>query len=995
MFFGKTYFSFKYGTYATQELVQAAAEQHCTALALTNINNTCDVWDFVDDCQQHNIKPIVGVEVRQQQEWLYTLLAINNEGVHDINLYLSVHMQQKLSYPQLFAPSSNVAVLYPLQQLLKPEAAVKLENLNAHEYIAIGVHEISKLYSLPMVQYAHKFILHHAVTFQNKLYYNAHRLLRAIEANCLLSKLPPHHVAGTHEHFVDNAYLVKATAQYPYLYNNAVLLFNSCNVSFTFNTDNNKKQYGPDDKELLHKLAIDGLKYRYGANNTIAKQRVLKELDIINKLGFNTYFLIAWDVIRYAQNRNFFYVGRGSGANSIVAYCLQITDVDPIELDLYFERFLNPYRTSPPDFDIDFSWQDRDELIDYVFKRYGKHHVCLLGMYSTYQHKATVRELGKVFGLPKPEIDAMLNRYNKDANPDKTQQLIYKYSSLLTNFPSHQSIHPGGILISEKPLYNYAAIDMPPKGFATAQVDMFVAEKIGLYKLDILSQRGLGHIKDTVELVKHNQHKHIDIHNVQGFKTDERVKKQIQCANTIGCFYIESPAMRQLLHKLRCSDYLTLVAASSIIRPGVSKSGMMREYIHRFHHPKSFTYLHPKMEELLKETYGVMVYQEDVIKVAHHFAGLDMGEADILRRAMSGKYRGSKEMIRIREKFFENCAAKNYDEAIAHEVWRQIESFSGYSFSKAHSASFAVESYQSLYLKTYYPREFMVAVINNFGGFYSTELYVHELRKTGAAIHAPCVNNSTTLTNISGNNVYIGFTHIQGLEHEVQVIIQSSREVHGIYNSLQDFMHRTHIASEQLNILIRIGALRFTGLSKKELLWHANFIQPKHTPKYVQDTVLFTEQLIDVNKSILPTLPRHTFDDVLDEMELLGFSLQNPFCLVDAQLDNYIPSQALPNYLGKQVTVLGYWVTSKPVYTVNKELMLFGTFIDADGNWIDTVHFPKQLQQYPVQGRGFYHMQGKVIQEFGVYGIEVHYLHKVGLVGRNAVKLPGVVAVQA
>jgi DNA polymerase-3 subunit alpha len=385
---------------------------------------------------------------------------------------------------------------------------------------------------------------------------------------------------------------------------------------------------------------------------------------------------------------------------------------------------------------------------------------------------------------------------------------------MLTNFPNHLSIHPGGMLISEEPTCSYCAVDMPPKGFATGQLDMFVAEKIGLYKLDILSQRGLGHIKEAIRQVRQNHGVDINIHEIERFKKDPKVASQIRAADTIGCFYIESPAMRQLLKKLECDDYITLVAASSIIRPGVAQSGMMRQYIYRYHNPDKFEYLHPKMKELLEETYGVMVYQEDVIKVAHHFAGLDMGEADILRRAMSGKYRGRQEFERIRDKFFVNCMHLGYPDELSKEVWRQIESFGGYSFSKAHSASFAVESYQSLYLKTYFPMEFMVAVINNFGGFYSTELYFHELKKTGVTLEPPCVNSSEELTYITGTIVYIGFIHIQNLESKVIEKILEERQL-GNFIDLTDFIERTAIGPEQLNILIRTGSFRFTGNQKR------------------------------------------------------------------------------------------------------------------------------------------------------------------------------------
>ncbi|MEP6616831.1 MAG: DNA polymerase III subunit alpha, partial [Ginsengibacter sp.] len=748
-------------------------------------------------------------------------------------------------------------------------------------------------------------------------------------------------------------------------------------IEMDYHSDKTKKVYSAsadDDKILLGKLAADGLMRRYGKNKE-AEERVVKELRIINEMGFNAYFLITYDIIRYAQSRGFFYVGRGSGANSIVAYCLQITDVDPIELDLYFERFLNPYRSAPPDFDLDFSWKDRDEVIDYIFKRYGKEHVCLLGSYVTFQSRAVIRELGKVYGLPKEEIDQLDRSNFKD---DKIQRQIFYYGNLIKNFPNHLSIHAGGMLISDAPIHSYTVTELPPKGFSTSQVDMFIAEKIGLFKLDILSQRGLGHIKETLELVHANKKISIDIHDIEKFKNDDRVAAQIRNADTIGCFYIESPGMRQLLQKLECDDYITLVAASSIIRPGVSQSGMMKQYIYRYHHPHDFQYLHPKMEELLKETYGVMVYQEDVIKVAHHFAGLDMAEADVLRRAMSGKYRGHKQFEDIREKFFNLCQEKNYPDEISKEVWRQIESFGGYSFSKAHSASFAVESYQSLFLKTYYPLEFMVAVINNFGGFYSRELYFHELKKTGALLHLPCVNKSAQLTSVEGNDVYIGFVHIQGLEEKLAMQIIVERYRVGKYLHLQDFIERICPGIEQLNLLIRIGAFRFTLKNKKELLWEANFLQKKsskHTAKG-----LFIEKPVEF---VLPDLEQHPLDDAIDEIELLGFPLCNVFELVDEDPSLYVPAADLKQHLGNDLSVLGYLVTSKPVNTIKNETMHFHTFIDVKGDWLDAIFFPQTSRYYPVTGKGFYSMTGKVVVEFGVYCVEVSYCKKVGIKDRN------------
>lgn len=965
----KTYFSFRYGIYSTEELVKDAATLGHRSIALTNINNTCDIWDFVDFCQQQNIKPIAGAEIRNEDQLLYILLAKNNAGFSEINHFISLHLQAKQIFPDRPQLGGDVYVIYPL--------CAYPTTLEETEFIGVEPGEANKLYPLISQGIEDRFVVRHPVTFRNKPDFNLHRLLRAVDKNIVLTKQTEDQVGKPYHRFVPQQRIEKAFELYPFVLDNTRKLMDNCSIEMELKTDKNKKHFTasiPDDKILLEKLALQGMCYRYGSKNKEAERRVRKELQVISDLGFNAYFLITWDVIRYAQSRKFYYVGRGSGANSIVAYCLQITDVDPIKLDLYFERFLNKFRTSPPDFDMDFSWLDRDEIIDYIFKRYGKDYVALLGMYTTFQHKAVVRELGKVFGLPKAEIDSLLDNRYAAYKEDSIQELILKYGQRLVNFPNHLSIHPGGMLISEECISSYCATDLPPKGFVTSQLDMFIAEKVGLYKLDILSQRGLGHIKEAIRLVKENRGIDIDIHRVEAFMADSKVADQIRKADTIGCFYIESPAMRQLLLKLRCDKYITLVAASSIIRPGVAQSGMMKEYIYRFHNPNSFTYLHPVMEEHLKETYGVMVYQEDVIKIAHYYAGLDMAEADILRRAMSGKYRGTKEMERICQKFFEGALALGRPEATSKEVWRQIESFGGYSFSKAHSASFAVESYQSLYLKTYYPMEFMVAVINNFGGFYSTELYFHELKKTGAKVHLPCVNQSGELTSLRGTDVYMGLIHIQGLENKLKERILEERILSGRYKDLVDFIERTSIGIEQLNSLIQIGALRFTGKNKKELLWQANFIQKKSNHKTSVGALFQTKPV----EFTLPELTQHYLDDAMDELELLGFSLCNPFELVD-DAKPYIGAAELSQYPNREITMLGYLVTTKPVRTVKKENMFFGTFIDSKGHWLDTVHFPDSAMRYPLQGRGYYRMSGKVMEEFGVYALDVHHMQKVGI----------------
>jgi DNA polymerase III alpha subunit len=945
-----------------------AAEHGVTSLALTNINSTCDTWDFVKYCREEKIKPVVGVEIRNGHLLLYILLAANNEGLRWIHEFLSTHLMDGIDFPEVCPEFSNGFIIYPMGR-----KAVEL--LATNERIGVCYWELTKLFGIDMRLHGEKFVIRQPVTVQNKLYFNLHRLLCCIDKNILLSKYEPMAQASPGEVFLSPTELLEHFRHYPFMVTNTYKLMDSCTIEMEFYQDKTKKTFGgsrEDDRILLEKLATDGFQSRYGKKNKIAKERLAKELKIISELGFNAYFLINWDIIRYAQSRGFYYVGRGSGANSIVAYCLKITDVDPIELNLYFERFLNPHRTSPPDFDIDFSYTDRDEVMDYVFKRYGKQYVSLLGAYSTFQHDAIIQQLGKIFGLPKEEY---VQLQKSGVATDNIQALILKYGKLLYDFPNILTVHACGMLISEKPILEHASLFMPPKGFPTVQMDMFVAENIGLNKFDILSQRGLGHIKESLRLIKLNKGVDIDIHNAEKLKRDPGIAKQIREANTIGCFYIESPAMRGLLKKLKCDDYLTLVAASSIIRPGVAQSGMMRAYIERYHDRSKVEYLHPIMKELLEETFGVMVFQEDVIKVAHYFAGLDLGQADILRRAMcSTKYRANNSFEMIRENYFNSCRAQGHDDALSAEIWRQMESFAGYSFNKAHSASFAVESYMSLYLKTYFPKEFMVAVINNFGGFYSTELYFLELLKTGGEIKAPCINNSDYYTNIKGNEVYTGLVHIKSLKKVLEVILEE-RSANGPYLHLQDFIERVNPGEKQVDTLISVGAFRFTGKSKKTLLWEANFLNKKNKPDLHSAPVLFKDAPVEFN---MPELIDLRLDDLYDEMEILGFTMSNPFDMVDDDPAKYVLSKDLEKHVNKYVTVLAYFIARKHVTTKNDTQMFFGTFVDSNLDWIDTVHFPEAAKNHPLHSSGFYRISGKVTDDFGVYSLEVKMMHKVG-----------------
>jgi DNA-directed DNA polymerase III PolC len=983
-----SYFSFLYGTLSIKELIHEAQQQGIKKLALTDINNTSGIIDFHWHAQRAGITPVAGIDFRQGSVQRFVGLAKNKEGFRMLNELLTQYLAGgKAEIPLEIPHCDNAFLIYPLQN-------IPTRPLRENEFIGIRSSEIPRILFSPLRQHPEKLILFAAVTFSrgtcknsganlHQRSVNMHRLLRAIDNNTLLTKLPAEELAGKQEIFFSENELQEQCALFPALLQNAKKILNECSFDFTRSVNRNKKFFTGSaqyDSELLEQEGRKGLAYRYSHPDKKITERLNKELEDVRRLGFTAYFLISWDIVRYAREQGFFYVGRGSGANSLLAYCLCITDVDPVELDLYFERFINPYRSSPPDFDLDFSWKDRDDIIEYIFKKHGKEHTALLGSYNTFQHKALVRELGKVLGLPKSEIDELAENGLHAGNNNQLTRCILTYSRYLQDFPHHLSIHAGGILISEEPITSYTALSMPPKGFPVTQFSMLEAEDIGLYKFDILSQRGLGHIRDTTELIKINRGENIDIHNIKAFKQDEKIAALIREGKCMGCFYVESPAMRMLLKKLRCEDYLTLVAASSIIRPGVSQSGMMREYIQRFHDPSRMQQTPEVLLEILRETYGVMVFQEDVIRVAHHFAGLSLAEADVLRRGMSGKFRSREEFAKIRDNFFRNCAERGYAPELSAEVWRQIESFAGYSFSKGHSASYAAESYQSLYLKAHYPLEFIVGVINNFGGFYKTEYYLHEARMSGATLHAPCVNHSLALTRIDGKNIFLGMGLVAQLEQKTIEVVITERCRNGTFTDLQDFCVRTGVSPTQLRILIRSGALRFTQRTKKQLLWDMLSIPGmEFTPTRTASDSGFTPNLFRTENVAftLPDLDSGPHDDAMDEIELFGFPLCSPFSLLADDSGIRTLASELPTQLGKTIDILGYYVTTKPTKTIKGEYMLFGTFLDREGNFFDTTHFPRVAQEFPLRGKAVYHITGKVVQDFGFYSVDVIRIQKL------------------
>lgn len=968
-----SYYSLRYGILNVANIIELAVQNESEFVSLTEINSTTTLHDFLRLSKKNNICPLWGIDFRNNVRQMFLSYAKDTAGVHELATFLSEHLHEKSEFPTKAPQWKHCVTIYPFEKFKKNVFA-----LNENEYIGVASAELPIFERSEWTSQRAKAIALHTSTFQSQRHFNMHQLLRCIENNFLLSKLQPSQQGKRNDTFLSPTEFELAFQGAPDLIQNTKKFTEKFHWQEIINHSQSKNQNTytgntKEDVELLRQLTTEGLVYRYGNepnNHSVVLERVKKELDIIEQKNFVSYFLINWDITQFARNRGYYYVGRGSGANSVVAYLLRITDVDPIELDLYFERFINLYRQNPPDFDIDFSWTDREEITNYIFERYQN--VALLGAYNTFQYRAIVRELGKVFGLPLEEIELLSSGKFNPNSLDKNQKNVMRYAAFLQDFPNSLSIHSCGILISNEPIHNYSATFLPPKGYPTVMFDMVVAEDIGLHKFDILSQRGLAKIKEAVQLVNEKYpERNIDLHQIAPLKQDERIKELLRTANAIGCFYVESPAMRMLLTKLQVDDYLGLVAASSVIRPGVSSSGMMKEFIQRHRDPKARERAHPQLLAIMPETYGVMVYQEDVIKVGHFFGGLTLAEADVLRRGMSGKFRGREEFDRTKAAFFEKALAKGNSLEDVSEIWRQTESFAGYAFAKGHSASYAVESYQSLFLKAYYPIEYMTATLNHFGGFYDTEIYVLEAMRHGAKISAPCIWESEATCVLHGTEIILGFGLVKSLEANTVARILKLRKTEGI-RSIPQLMDQAHVSVEQMSLLIRIGACRKFNKPKKDLLWETHFHGNPDKPEIGPS--LFEEPEKNLT---LPKFQDDWLENAFDEMELIGFPLCSPFELGAAELDISEVTDRLPFHLNKKITVVGYLVNVKKTKTVKGELMGFGTFLDSTLQFFDTVHFPNNPTFGNLKGRGIYKISGTVLEEFGAYSIECVELEKI------------------
>jgi len=945
-----------WGTASVPALCRRARKLGYHRLALTDTDNLYGLWPFLSACRREGLEPIIGAEVtdpkQQHRAWC---LVQTDTGYRNLCRLLSRrHMEKGFTLEAALPPlSRGLLVLTGDPKLLHPwhAAGVSVAAAMPRHPLPPGhrLRRTAASLGIPMAAVPSSFFLGPEDG-------PTHRMLRAIDRNTNLSRLVPADTAPADAWLDSPQGYLQRFAACPEVLDATDELAET--LSFT----------GPDfgivlppwKKEdaaaALRKDAYSGARSRYGGELSEAVvERLETELGIISKMGFSAYFLVVRDIVRQSPR----ICGRGSGAASLIAYCLGITNVCPLKHNLYFGRFLNPGRKDAPDIDVDFAWDERDDVLASVFETY-RGHAAMVANHVLFQPRMAIREVAKVFGLTDGEIGRVTRRLPMfwraaAADADLHQEIavrpearalefpdpwpdILEHAQRILGTPRYLSVHSGGVVITPEPIDTYVPIQQAPKGVPIIQWEKDATENAGLVKIDLLGNRSLGVIRDAVINLGNNGRTFDESRwePEDDFSTQEAVAQ----GRTMGCFYIESPAMRLLQKKAGVGDFEHLVIHSSIIRPAANDC--IQEYLRRLH-GGDWEPIHPLLADTLDETFGIMVYQEDVSKAAVSLAGFSDAEADGLRKILSKKDR-EHALRDLRDRFFQGAAARGVTPEQTDAVWDMIMSFSGYSFCKPHSASYARVSFQAAYLKVHYPAEFMAAVISNGGGFYSTFAYVSEARRMGLEILTPDVGLSSERWSGKNSAIRVGLIAIKHLSEETRTRILAEQP--RPFSSMGDFLDRVRPDEAEARALIHCGALdRFNpGGNRAVLLWElALWHRSRH--RSTTSEILFGTQPIGDVPDLPPEDPRAR---LRREFTVLGFLCdRHPMALYADRIENLrtVTARDLPRRFGRRVRTAGWLITGKRVRTKHGDAMEFLTFEDETGV-IETTFFPEPYHRF-------------------------------------------------
>jgi DNA polymerase III subunit alpha len=837
-----------------------------------------------------------------------------------------------------------------------------------------------------------------------------HRVVNAIRTGNLLTTVAPPEITTGEAWFKPAAEMQRIFPDHPELLRTTLEISERCNPQFELDKlilPEFPVPEGETPLSFLKKLCFEGAKKRYHSPKSEVQARLAYELRVIEKRRLAPYFLLVWDIVEEARRRGIPAVARGSAASSIVTYCLGISRVCPLRWELYFERFLNEQRGDCPDIDIDICGARRDELLDYVYKRWGAEHVAMIGSFVTMHARLAIREVAKVFGVSNGEV----NHFSKRLPQRPVQEILQAIRQLpecrtlpideepwrtilqvalrLDGAPRHLSIHPCGTVISARPLAHLAPMERATKGIVVTQYDMNAIEALGLIKMDLLGQRGF----TTMSLALDNIEK--DVRRIEGAKeTEDKIDvaadgitpcprpreidfdaipendpatcNVIAAGRTMGVFQIESPAMRAMLHMMAAQTLDAVALALALIRPGAAEYGSKELFIKRLNGEK-VTYAHESLESILGDTLGVCIYQEQVMQIAQVVGSMSLAEADIVRRS-AAKFSGQRERDRLHGKFLKAAEQMGLKDAEREEAWVMVEKFAGFGFCKAHAATYADISYRMTYLKTHHTANFLAAMCSAGAGFYHVSAYVEEAKRWGISVLLPSVNRSrmeyTAETGADGKNTLrVGLMQVKGLRVETILALLREREERGAFHSLEDFLARVPAESGEVEALIKCGAFDDVVRSTRPaMLWQWDLLQAKgqHTHQRVRAVCaaamapagaavrLFAD--MDHDDSIGLALREIDTPDYNQRQKLRYEREILEVCISGHPLD-FLPrsgetwSNELPQLRGKRVTLCGWVVTYRHVGTKNYRNMMFVTLEDQRGMF-EVILFPDAYDKY-------------------------------------------------
>jgi error-prone DNA polymerase len=971
---------------------------------MADINNFYGLIRFLRAAGREGIKPVAGVMVAREDTELFTACVMDRKGFGRICRILTDLLTDAQGS---FDPVTDLAergwdglsILSNRPEVLSRLAGHRATprlyaELRYGEPFAV-LARFARERGLPMSAAAETIFFDDG---DEKLY----PLLRAIDLNTSLEHVPVSQRAGSGHGSVSPESVERFFSAVPEAISNAERIAAESSTDGIISPSYVFPAFGGlsdgESFRLLRKLCEDGAERRYGGMRPDILRRLDYELDIIREKGFAPYFLVVRDIVGQCPRT----CGRGSAAASIVSYLLGITHVDPLRYNLFFERFLNRGRKDPPDIDVDFPWDERDKTLRYVFEKYAGR-AAMVANHVTFGPRSAIRDPAKALGIPEEEIGELLRLFRL-GRLEELPPYLREAAVRIRGFPRNMGTHCGGVVITPGPITDYTHVQTSPLGYPVIAWEKDATEEAGLVKIDLLGNRSLGVLRDTLALVEKNHGVRLDWESFDPLQNAE-TRDLIAAGRTLGVFYVESPATRQLLSKMRRGDYENLVIASSIIRPAANK--YIRTFVKRLH-GAPYRSLHPLIADTLAETYGVMVYQEDVSRVAIDLAGFPIEEADRLRKILSKKDRELR-LPDFREKFFSGGRTRGVNDETLGKVWDMILSFDGYSFCKPHSASYAQVSYRLAYMKRFYPLEFIVSVINNGGGFYGRQTYVDECLRMGFPVLPPDVNRSRweytveetgaaassasarSATRVGAPAVpvgtagalRVGLGQLKDVSRAFIEALIDERDRGGPFQGFRDLLARIRSATgadprySDLRVLIRSGALDSIsdGCTRPQLFFRYQNVEGEE------------------GLGFIPPAPPEVGDyperiKLRDEVETMGIVIsRHPLTLFRERigmiarrdgLSPLISAPDIPLWKGKRVWIPGILVTGKEVATRKREPMIFVSFEDENAVF-ETVLFPDAFRRYyPDLDSGWAFLAyGRVEEDLGALAISVERLVKL------------------